>query len=174
MSDCPAALAAFNAGSAAQARQDLLACCSCAAWADRMMAARPYRCADDAVRQSDAALDCLTTTDLAEALAGHPRIGEDPAASHPARSAAWSRREQSGLGQAGSLTVSALAAAGRQYEQRFGHIYLVCAAGRTGPELLAILERRLRNDAETEWQVVRSELRKINEIRLRSLLAGPQ
>ena len=87
-------------------------------------------------------------------------------------SAAWSAREQSGVSDADAETARALADSNLEYEQRFGHIYLVCASGRTGPQLLALLRGRLANDDETEWQVVRSELQKINEIRLGKLLGA--
>ena len=69
-------------------------------------------------------------------------------------------------------TARALAESNLEYERRFGHIYLVCASGRTGAELLSLLRSRLRNDASAEWQIVRSELQKISEVRLRKLLAG--
>lgn len=68
--------------------------------------------------------------------------------------------------------MQALAAGNQAYEQRFGHIYLVCASGRSGPELLALLSERLGNDPDAEWRVVRSELEQINRIRLRKLLDG--
>lgn len=71
---------------------------------------------------------------------------------------------------ADTATTASLAEANAAYEQRFGHIYLVCAAGRSGAELLAILQERLSNDDETEWHVVRTELGKINQIRLAELL----
>jgi len=71
---------------------------------------------------------------------------------------------------ADAVTIVSLAEGNAVYEQRFGHIYLVCAAGRTGAELLAILRKRLSNDDETEWNVVRTELGKINQIRLTELL----
>ncbi len=58
------------------------------------------------------------------------------------------------------------------YEERFGHIYLVCATGRSAGELLELLRARLGHDAETEWQAVRSELKKINRIRLDKLIGG--
>nr|MBA3991602.1 2-oxo-4-hydroxy-4-carboxy-5-ureidoimidazoline decarboxylase [Propionibacteriales bacterium] len=53
-----------------------------------------------------------------------------------------------------------------EYERRFGHVYLVSAAGRTGEELLAVLRGRLDNDRETERQVVRRELARITRLRL--------
>jgi 2-oxo-4-hydroxy-4-carboxy-5-ureidoimidazoline decarboxylase len=59
-----------------------------------------------------------------------------------------------------------------EYEQRFGHIYLAFVTGRTSTQQLAQLRTRLRNAHTTEWQVVRNELQKINESRLRELLAG--
>lgn len=155
------------------ARDELLACCSAGSWAERMAAGRPYRSAHDAIRESAMIVAGMTATDLAEALAGHPRIGEQTAAGHgPLRSAAWSAQEQSGMTDADSETARALAESNLEYERRFGHIYLVCASGRTGAQLLSLLRSRLRNDVPAEWQVVRSELQKINELRLRKLLAG--
>jgi 2-oxo-4-hydroxy-4-carboxy-5-ureidoimidazoline decarboxylase len=163
----------FNELPAAAARDELLACCSAPSWAERMASGRPYCSPQDAIRQSSAIVASMTVTDLAEALAGHPRIGERTEQGHgPLRSAEWSAQEQSGVSLADAETARALADANLDYERRFGHIYLVCASGRTGAQLLALLRRRLRNDARAEWQVVRSELQQINEIRLRKLLAG--
>lgn len=167
-------LARFNDQPAEAARAELLECCSSPAWADRMVSGRPYSSARDAVRQSSAIVARLTVDDLEAALSGHPRIGARPAADgdDPARSARWSRQEQAGVSESDEQTASELAASNVEYERQFGHIYLVSAAGRTGPQLLALLRARLRNAPSTEWQVVRTELQKIIEIRLRALLAG--
>jgi 2-oxo-4-hydroxy-4-carboxy-5-ureidoimidazoline decarboxylase len=155
------------------ATAELLACCSVPSWAERMAAGRPYGSAHDAIRQSALIVATMTVTDLAGALAGHPRIGERTKEGHgPLRSADWSAQEQSGVTGGDAETAQALAKSNLEYERRFGHIYLVCASGRTGAELLSLLRSRLRNDAPSEWQVVRSELQKINEVRLRKLLAG--
>jgi 2-oxo-4-hydroxy-4-carboxy-5-ureidoimidazoline decarboxylase len=167
-------LARFNNLPAAAARQALLDCCSSPAWADRMLSGRPYSSAKDAVRQSSAIVARLTEADLEAALAGHPRIGEKAGGegSGSARSAAWSLEEQSGVSESDEQTARELASSNVEYEQRFGHIYLVSAAGRTGQQLLTLLQSRLRNSPATEWHVVRTELQKIIEIRLRALLAG--
>ena len=69
-------------------------------------------------------------------------------------------------------TRQAIAELNAAYEERFGHIYLVCATGRTAAELLALLQARLGRDDAAEWDTVRSELQQINRIRLRKLLAG--
>jgi 2-oxo-4-hydroxy-4-carboxy-5-ureidoimidazoline decarboxylase len=162
----------FNELAAADARQALLACCSSPTWADRMTAGRPYSSPRDAVRLSGQIIAAMTVADLKEALAGHPRIGRRPDPEHaPARSAEWSRQEQALVSAADAQASRELADANLEYERLFGHIYLVCASGRTAPELLTLLRGRLRNDAAAEWQVVRTELQKINEIRLARLLS---
>ncbi|MFW6092254.1 MAG: 2-oxo-4-hydroxy-4-carboxy-5-ureidoimidazoline decarboxylase [Actinomycetota bacterium] len=162
-------LAAFNELPVERARDALLACCSSRAWAERVGAGRPYASTAQLYAAADEAVAAMTEADLDEALAGHPRIGERPGSSpgsgHSASSAGWSAREQSGV--AGS---DELVAANREYEERFGHVYLVCATGKTGPELLEILRQRLGNDPATERRVVREELSKINKIRLQRLV----
>lgn len=170
----PAVLASFNELPADAAVQQLTAVCAAPSWAAAMAAGRPYATVAAAQAHSDAAVAALRTADLAAALAGHPRIGERPAAGRPEqeRSAGWSRQEQAGVHAADAATSGSLAEANAAYEKRFGHIYLVCASGRTGAELLALLHERLGNDDETEWDVVRTELGKINQIRLGELLGG--
>jgi 2-oxo-4-hydroxy-4-carboxy-5-ureidoimidazoline decarboxylase len=181
----------FNELPAGAAQQALLDCCAASGWAAQMAAARPFASAQDAIRRSGAIVGALTIPDLADALASHPRIGERPDASCGAPSVAaddragssdgapmraqaadWSAQEQSGVDATDATTKQALAVANEQYEQRFGHIYLVCAAGRTGAELLDVLHDRLQNEPEEEWQVVRAELQKINALRLQHILAG--
>ena len=170
----------FNQLPARAAQQMLLDCCAAPGWAEHMAAARPYASAEDAIKRSSAIVAALSAADLAEALAGHPRIGERPEtgtsqdsnSQQGARAADWSRREQAGVDADDARMRRALAEANLEYEQRFGHIYLVFASGRTGKELLALLRGRLENEPEDEWQVVRTELQKINALRLRQLLAS--
>ncbi|MEV0058861.1 2-oxo-4-hydroxy-4-carboxy-5-ureidoimidazoline decarboxylase [Nocardia sp. NPDC050718] len=156
-------LAEFNALSAAAAEAALLACCSAPGWARAIAAARPYASTDALLTAADAASAALDDAALDAALAGHPRIGDRP-------TSAASAREQAGV--AGADVKAALAAGNRDYEAKFGHIYLVCAAGRDGEELLAVLRARLDNDPSTERQVMRTELGKINRLRLARLVAS--
>jgi 2-oxo-4-hydroxy-4-carboxy-5-ureidoimidazoline decarboxylase len=166
-------LAWFNQLPVHAAQQTLLECCSAPGWPEQMTAGRPYSSAEDAIKQSSVIVAALSAAAVAEALAGHPRIGQRPDTSQdPRRAADWSRREQAGVDADDTQTRQALAEANLEYERRFGHIYLVCASGRTGKELLAVLRGRLRNAPDDEWQVVRAELQKINALRLRQLLAG--
>jgi 2-oxo-4-hydroxy-4-carboxy-5-ureidoimidazoline decarboxylase len=136
-----------------------------------MVAGRPYRSAAALYAASDHATLALDPDGLAQALAGHPRIGDAaPAHSGDRRSAAWSRGEQAGVATAGASLLDDLAAANAEYERRFGHVYLVCASGRSADELLAICRSRVGHDPETERGVVLGELAKINRLRLAKLL----
>lgn len=159
-------LGGFNALPVAEAEQALLPCCSSPRWAAAVAAGRPFSSAEALYAAADTALGALGEDDLDDCLAGHPRIGDRVDGS----GGAWSRREQSGV--TGSETVAALRAGNEAYEQRFGHVYLVCASGRTGEQLLATLRSRLDNDPATERHVVRDELAKINRIRLGRLVSG--
>lgn len=163
-------LAGFNTGPADQVERDLLACCAVPGWARALVAGRPYPDLGALVATADAALATLTWAEVAGALAAHPRIGERPTGTD--RESAWSRREQAGVADADANTRAALARANREYERRFGHLFLVFASGRTESELLAEARRRLGNDDETERRVVREELRRIARLRLERLLAA--
>lgn len=151
----------FNELSAAAAERALLACCSAPRWARAVAARRPFGSVE---ALQAAAADALTDADLDAAMAGHPRIGDRAAAG-------VSQREQAAVTRAGTEVLAALAAANEAYERRFGHVYLVCATGRSADELLATLHARLGNDAATERKVALAELAAINRIRLDRLLA---
>ncbi len=153
----------FNALPDERAGTVLHACCASPAWVRSLVAGRPYGNADALYAAADAALADLSEREVDEAMAGHPRIGDRP-------ENASSRREQSGLAGADEHTLERLAEANRAYEERFGHVYLVCATGRSADEMLAIARDRLGNDPTTERRIVRAELGKINRIRLERLV----
>jgi 2-oxo-4-hydroxy-4-carboxy-5-ureidoimidazoline decarboxylase len=164
-------LAGFNRLPPGEARTELLATCASPAWADRMLRGRPYRSVGEALDLADRAVADLSEAELDAALAGHPRIGDQVGTSEPAGGRDWSSREQAGMDRATDEVRQALAAGNRAYERRFGHVYLVCATGKSADEMLALLRRRLDNDPATERAVVRAELAKINRIRLSKLLS---
>ena len=159
-------LAGFNTAPADDVRAALLECCSSPQWADAVAARRPYSSPAALYAAADEAVAGLGDAELHAALAGHPRIGERARAGHSASSG----REQAGVASSAATTLDALADGNREYEARFGHVYLVCASGRSGAELLALLRDRLRNDPATEWDVTRAELSKINQLRLAKLI----
>jgi 2-oxo-4-hydroxy-4-carboxy-5-ureidoimidazoline decarboxylase len=163
------ALADFNSRPAADAERELLACCAAPAWASEVAARRPYPDVEALVSAADAALRRLTWSDVAQALSAHPRIGERAAGA--GREAAWSRREQAGVAGADATTRAALERANREYEERFGHLFLIFASGRSEAEILAAARARLGNDDATEREVVKDELRRIALLRLERLVS---
>ena len=149
-------LTEFNTAEAGDVRPALIACLAVPRWVDAVLAGRPYTDLD-ALR---AAADLpLRDDEIRQAMAAHPRIGEKPR--QLGTEAEWSRSEQSGVDNADEF-----AAANAEYEAKFGHVYLVCASGRSGDELLKVLRERLGNDPATELAVAGRELLKIAELRL--------
>jgi OHCU decarboxylase len=166
-------LARLNALPPADAEAELLTCCGSRAWARRVTALRPFADDDALFAAADEVWWALDREDWLEAFRSHPRIGEKKAeAGQTAREAGWSRGEQAGMDAAEEATRRALAEGNAAYEARFGHIYLVCATGRSADELLSILTARLENDAATELRVAAGEQAKITRLRLEKLLAA--
>jgi 2-oxo-4-hydroxy-4-carboxy-5-ureidoimidazoline decarboxylase len=149
----------LNLQEPAAAEHDLLACCASRRWADEILARRPYHDLAQLRSVSEQVLRALTWADVEQALAAHPRIGERAAGT--SKEAGWSRDEQ-----AGATASEDLVAGNRLYEERFGHVFLICATGLSGPDMLMALRERLGNDPEAERDVVREELRKIVDLRL--------
>ena len=155
-------LAQLNALPESEAVEVLLGCCAAPGWAHRVAGGRPYASLPDLLAAADAAWAAREPGDLDAAMAGHPRIGER-------RLSGWSRDEQSGVGSDGG-TAEALRGANAAYEERFGHVFLICATGRGPQEILAELHRRMANGPDAEREVAAAEIGKINAIRLRKLV----
>jgi len=162
-------LADFNQAPVDTLRPRLLSLTAVDAWADGLIAGRPYDDLEAVLATSDAIVAGLDEAQIDAALAGHPRIGER-ADGLDEESAARSAKEQSAMSQADTGTQQAVNQGNVDYEQRFGRIYLVAAAGRSADELLSLLHERLGNDPVTELGVVRQELARISRIRLTSEL----
>ena len=159
-----AGLARLNALPAEDAVAVLLGCCSAPGWARRVAGQRPFGSVGELLAAADAAWAARTPDELEVAMAGHPRIGERGLS-------AQSRQEQAGVGSDAG-TVRALQDANAAYEDRFGHVFLICATGRGPDEILAELRRRMAHDPATELQVAAAEIGKINALRLRQLAAA--
>jgi 2-oxo-4-hydroxy-4-carboxy-5-ureidoimidazoline decarboxylase len=157
----------FNRLSERQRMHLLFEVCSSTIWARRVLVAGPFRDEDALLDRADRVLAELPDAEIDEALDGHPRIGASVSPVHSRSSA----REQAQVATAGDEVKAKLAEHNRLYEDKFGYVYLVCASGRTAEELLDILADRLDNDPETERRVMRSELAKINRLRLLRLLS---
>jgi 2-oxo-4-hydroxy-4-carboxy-5-ureidoimidazoline decarboxylase len=138
----------------------MLACCSSRRFAAAMAAGRPYLSLAAAERAVETTFRSLTWPDVLEAMDEHPRIG--------ARASGQSANEQSGVTDD---TRAALAAGNAAYEERFGHVFLICATGLSGIQMLSALDQRLKNDEISERVVATAELRKITVLRVGKALA---
>lgn len=164
-------LSEFNGRSADELRPRLLALTESPLWADSLLERRPY--ADEAalLEVSDEIIRSLPEEEVDAALAGHPRIGERAAGLEPGQ-AARSAREQAGMAVADESVQAEMARGNAAYEERFGRIYLVAAAGRSAEDLLDLLLERLHNDALGELDIVRGELATITRRRLTEVLTA--
>ncbi len=171
------ALARWNRLPLDEAMQAILPCCGSKAWAQGMVARRPFADEGALVAASNETWRSLPQSDWMEAFQSHPRIGESRPSSPepqspPAQSVEWSSQEQRDVAGAEAAVKIALTDANREYESRFNRIFIVCATGKSAPEILEILGRRLKNDAETELHEAAEQQRQITEIRLRKWLQG--
>jgi allantoicase len=153
------------------ARAALRACCGSSRWVDGMARGRPFGGPEALFEAAERAADALAREDWLEAFAAHPRIGSrKDVAVQGAATRGWTEQEQAGMSAAEAEVKAAIAAGNEEYERRFGHIYIVCATGRSAREMLEILRARLANDAAAELAVASGEQRKITRIRLEKLL----
>ncbi|PBC60606.1 2-oxo-4-hydroxy-4-carboxy-5-ureidoimidazoline decarboxylase [Streptomyces sp. Tue6028] len=167
-STTPGGLARFNALEEHAALAALHEVCASTAWARILLARRPYATTDDLHLASDAAMGELTAADLAEAMAGHPPIGR-PKPGDPTSS-----REQRGMAGASAELKEEMLELNLAYQEKFGHVFLICATGRTGEQMRDAVKERIGNSPEQEREIVRSELGKINCIRLAGLVEGDE
>lgn len=161
-------LARWNAADPSDAAAQILPCCGSRAWSEEMTRLRPLTDEISLLAASDRAWRSLDPADWLQAFRSHPRIGESPdenqAGSH------WSLQEQRSIAVAEDRLKTALTEANRVYEQKFGHIFIVCATGKSASEILEILSRRMHNDAQTELWEAAEQQRQITQLRLRKWL----
>ncbi|MDT4936934.1 MAG: 2-oxo-4-hydroxy-4-carboxy-5-ureidoimidazoline decarboxylase [Pseudonocardiales bacterium] len=160
----PEPVAMLDAAAAADAARALRPCCASDRWIESLLAARPLGSMHRLVEVSDDAIAALGWADITQALDAHPRIGERRSGADA--EARWSREEQSAAGSGADATKQALVEGNVAYEERFGHVFLIRAAGRSAEEMLARLQQRLHNPPEIEREVVRHELTEIVRLRL--------
>ncbi|HWM39824.1 MAG TPA: 2-oxo-4-hydroxy-4-carboxy-5-ureidoimidazoline decarboxylase [Streptomyces sp.] len=167
MTASPAApgLTWLNTAVESDARAALHEVCAARTWADAVLAHRPYTGTAALLAASDAATGELTAAGLAEAMAGHPPIGR-PRPGDPS-----SAREQRGMAGASEQLKAEMLELNLAYQEKFGHVFLICATGLTAGQMRDAARDRIGNPAETEREIVRTELTKINRLRLSGLAA---
>jgi 2-oxo-4-hydroxy-4-carboxy-5-ureidoimidazoline decarboxylase len=165
------AAAALDRASEPEARAMLVRCCGASRWVRAMLARRPFESDEALHRAADEEWAKMEREDVLEALTHHPRIGAslEELRKKYATTASWSAGEQSGAAVASEDVLRALRDGNVRYQARFGHIFVVCATGKTAAEMLALLEAREGNDPETEIRVAAAEQGKITHLRLEKL-----
>jgi 2-oxo-4-hydroxy-4-carboxy-5-ureidoimidazoline decarboxylase len=164
----------WNSLSVEDAANEILPCCGSKAWAGAVSAKRPLHDEQSLLAASDEVWRSLTEADWLEAFRSHPRIGESmaPPSAKP-QSAAWSEQEQKDAAASSDDAVkAALAEGNREYERRFGRIFIVCATGKSAAQILDVLRRRLKSDEASELREAAEQQRQITQIRLKKWLRG--
>ena len=165
-------LARWNNLPADKAAEDILPCCGSKTWALAMAKRRPILAEAALLSACDEVWKNLPESDWLEAFRSHPRIGDSHSpASAPARSASWSGEEQRQVASSGEDVKTALTEGNRAYEQRFNRTFIVCATGKSAPEILEILQRRLQNDEKKELYEAAEQQRQIAHLRLKKWLS---
>ncbi len=158
----------LNALSATEQTTGFGRCCGARRWVENMVAHGHYASSTQIFGHADAVWWSLGDADWREAFTHHPRIGSDISALRAkfAATAAWSEGEQSGVSGAEEATLAALAAGNQAYEQKFGHIFIVCATGLSAADMLARLQERMDNSPANELRIAAGEQAKITKLRL--------
>ena len=146
------------------ARAEFLRCCGSRKWADLMVLQRPFKNKEAVFSAADAVWAKTDESDWLEAFSSHPRIGGTS-------TNAWAKNEQSSVASADKAVLDALAQGNADYEAKFGHIYIVCATGKSAAAMLDLLKSRLGNDPKAEKRIAAAEQAKITKIRLEKLLS---
>ena len=165
-------LAELNGLDEDAATHELLRCCGSTRWAREMAGARPCTSVEAVTAAADTIWTGLDRADWLEAFAAHPQIGSSGSGGSGGSrgDAVWSDAEQAGTASASTDVLARLVEANREYEARFGYIFIVCATGKSAEEMLQLLEGRLDNDPLIEVRVAADEQRKITRLRIAKLL----
>lgn len=157
----------LNAASSQEAADILATLCTSTAWVSAMVDARPFVSEPELVAASKQAFSALTDGDWLDAFSGHPRIGDTAELEQRfAGSGRHSASEQAGLDGAASDVIERLANRNDEYYERYGHVFLICATGKTAAEMLAALEQRMEQGPDAELQTAAQEQQKITMLRI--------
>ncbi|HTL46404.1 MAG TPA: 2-oxo-4-hydroxy-4-carboxy-5-ureidoimidazoline decarboxylase [Vicinamibacterales bacterium] len=157
---------------AAEAAGELRICCGAERWVSRMLARRPFGSLEAARAAAREEWFALSTDDWKQAFVHHPRIGDRSAlrARFGEAAAVSSAREQSGISGADGVVLQRLLESNREYESRFGYLFIVCATGKTAEQMLQILRERLTNHPDEEMLIAAAEHAKICDSRLAAVV----
>jgi 2-oxo-4-hydroxy-4-carboxy-5-ureidoimidazoline decarboxylase len=163
----------LNGLNASAACSELQRCCGSLRWAEKVAAHRPYESIGELLERAEDVWWQLSVTDWKEAFAHHPKIGDiESLRKKFSATAHWASDEQAGATNVSDEVLKALSEGNKQYEEKFGYIFIVCATGKSAEEMLRILNERLPNSPEEEITIAATEQAKITRLRLEKLLNG--
>jgi allantoicase len=166
--DIEGPVARINRMSREEAYAELLKFCGSTSWAREVAALKPFWDVTQVVIIGHRVWSELSEEDWLEAFRAHPKIGETKTkAAVTETEKRWSEGEQQRARDASEETRDALAEANREYEERFGFIFIICASGRTAEEILAALRERITHERDTELRAAAEEQWNITELRIR-------
>lgn len=161
----------FNALPKSEATSLLKRCCGASEWAKSVSLDRPFSNVSDLMAAAETRWKEMKREDYLEAFSHHPKIGGDLDSLRKkfAATEEWSSEEQESVNHASEEVLKALRDGNQRYEQTYGYIFIVCATGKSAPQMLALLQARLGNPPEVELELAAAEQAKITRIRLEKL-----
>ncbi len=167
-------LSELNRVSEQVAFEKLEQCCASKTWINKVIESRPFSTEEELINKAATVwFNECAINDYLEAFTGHPKIGDVNSLKEKfAHTAKWAKNEQSKVEEANTATIEALAKANKEYEEKFGYIFIVSASGKSAEDMLTIINTRLKNKKEDEIYVAMNEQHKITIIRLVKLIKG--
>ncbi|MEO6253781.1 MAG: 2-oxo-4-hydroxy-4-carboxy-5-ureidoimidazoline decarboxylase [Ferruginibacter sp.] len=157
---------AFNKLNKEEKAKQLLSCCGSSTWVAMMMKRFPFGGEVDLVEAAtDIWYNQCSGTDWLESFTHHPKIGDVKSLTKK-----FAGKEQASVAAASKKTIAALANANKEYEAKFGFIFIVCATGRSASDMLRLLEDRLSNTIGEELHIAMGEQMKISILRFQKLI----
>ncbi len=163
-------LSELNRGDIEKSQIELLKCCGSSKWVDNILAARPFSSAAHLNVQAEKIWLELSKDDYLEAFAAHPKIGDRNTPEKAKNTEKWTRKEQAGMMTATESIKQELEKHNREYEKKFGYIFIVCATGKSAQEMLDLIRQRLKNTPQIEINIAAWEQNKITNLRLKKML----
>lgn len=154
-----------------QQKETLFRCCGSTAWVNKMLEVFPVEDFVDLTEDAEEKWYECSEADWKEAFSHHPKIGDTESLKKKfADTAQWASGEQSGVNTASEEVIKQLAEGNRQYEEKFGYIFIVCATGKSADEMLQMLNARLPNSPGEEIKIAADQQMQITKLRLQKLL----
>lgn len=143
-------------------------CCHCQTWAEAVSAHRPFVQKEDLLLVARQVWQHANEAEILEAFSGHARIGDIELLR--SRYAGRAMEEQGQVEQASEAVIQELHRLNKEYEEKNGFIFIVCASGKSAEQMLHLLQERISNPRAVELQNGAREQGEITHLRLMKLI----